>query len=103
MVHSIGADHVIDYTKEDFTQNRQKYDFILDVIGNRSVSDYKQVLNQKGNCVIVGFTSIGRLFQHMLFDPLFSKKGGKSIGLMGTSQPNKKDLIFLKDLISLVK
>jgi 2-desacetyl-2-hydroxyethyl bacteriochlorophyllide A dehydrogenase len=99
MVQSIGADHVIDYTKEDFTRNEQKYDFILDTIGNRSVVDYKRALNEKGNCVIVGFTSLGRLFEHMLLGPLGSSAGGKKVGLMGTAQTNKKDLTILKELL----
>ncbi len=99
MVRSIGADHVIDYTKEDFTRNEQKYDFILDTVGNRSVADYKRALNEKGNCVIVGFTSMGRLFEHMLLGPLGSSAGGKKVGLMGTAQTNKKDLTILKELL----
>jgi len=99
IVHSIGADHVIDYTKEDFTRNEQKYDFVLDTVGNRSVADYKRALNKKGNCVIVGFTTVGRLFQHMLLGPLRSSAGGKRVGLMGTAQVNKKDLTILKELL----
>jgi len=71
MVRQIGADHVIDYTKEDFTRKEQKFDFILDNVGNRSVSDYMRALSQKGNCVIIGFTSLGRLLQHMLRGPWF--------------------------------
>ena len=106
MVQQIGADHVIDYTKEDFTRNEQKFDFILDNVGNRSVSDLKRALSQKGNCAIIGFTSLGRLFQQMLLGPLVSKTGclpgrqaGKRVSLMGTAQMNKKDLMFLKELL----
>src|SRR2546422_10277663 len=61
MVRSIGADHVIDYTQEDFTKNGQRYDLIFDAVGNRSVSDYKRALSPNGICAVAGFTTqIGR-------------------------------------------
>lgn len=99
MVRSIGADHVIDYTKEDFTRKEHKYDFILDTVGNRSVADYKRALNENGQCVIVGFTTLGRMFEHMLLGPLGSSSGGKRVRLMGTAQVNKKDLNILKEFL----
>ncbi len=99
MVRSIGADDVIDYTKKDFTAGARKYDFILDAVGNRSVGDYKRALTENGHCVIAGFTTLGRLFQHMIWGALSSSKSGKSVGLMGTAQPNKKDLNLLKELL----
>jgi NADPH:quinone reductase-like Zn-dependent oxidoreductase len=58
MMHSIGADHVIDYTQEDFTRNGQFYDLIYDAVGNRSVSDYKRALHPNGICVVAGFTTL---------------------------------------------
>ncbi|MBZ4217759.1 zinc-binding dehydrogenase, partial [Klebsiella aerogenes] len=48
MVRSIGADHVIDYTREDFTQGAQRYDFILDNVGNHSLSDTRRALTPEG-------------------------------------------------------
>jgi NADPH:quinone reductase-like Zn-dependent oxidoreductase len=99
MVRSIGADQVIDYTQEDFTQNGQRYDLIIDNVGNRSVSDLKRALSPQGTCVIVGFSSLGLLFQHMFLGPLMSMTGSKKIGLMGTANANKKDLGFLKELL----
>ncbi len=99
LVQSIGARNVIDYTKEDFTKSNQKYDFILDAVGNRSVSDYKQALTPNGKCVIVGFTTLGRLFQHAILGSLQSLSKGKTIVLMGTAQPNKKDLEILKSYL----
>jgi NADPH:quinone reductase-like Zn-dependent oxidoreductase len=92
MVRSIGADHVIDYTREDFTQTDQRYDLIFDAVGNRSVSEYQRILSPNGICAVAGFTSLSRLFQFMLL-------GGKKVGLMETAKGNKKDLLFLKELL----
>ncbi|HKF36450.1 MAG TPA: NAD(P)-dependent alcohol dehydrogenase [Ktedonobacteraceae bacterium] len=99
MVRSIGADHVIDYTQEDFTRNGQHYDLIYDAVGNRCVSDYKRALNPKGTCVIAGFSSLPRLFEHMILGPLRSKTGSKKVGLMGTAKMNQKDLVYVKELV----
>lgn len=56
MVRALGADHVIDYTKEDFTKGKQHYDLIVDMVGSHSLLEYKRVLNPQGNFVIVGGT-----------------------------------------------
>jgi len=92
MVRSIGADHVIDYTQEDFTQTGQRYDLIFDAVGNRLVSEYQRVLSPNGICAVAGFTSLSRLFQVMFL-------GGKKVGLMETAKGNKKDLLFIKELL----
>jgi NADPH:quinone reductase-like Zn-dependent oxidoreductase len=92
MVRSIGADHAFDYTQEDFTQNGQLYDLIFDAVGNRSVSDYQRALSPNGLCAVAGFTSLSRMFQIMLL-------GGKKVGMMGTAKGNKKDLLFIKELL----
>ena len=92
MVRSIGADHVLDYTQEDFTRTGQRYDLIFDAVGNRSVSDIQRALSPNGICAVAGFTSLSRLFQVMLL-------GGKKIGLMETAKGNKKDLLILKELL----
>jgi NADPH:quinone reductase-like Zn-dependent oxidoreductase len=59
MVRSLGADHVIDYTAEDFTQQPQRYDLILDTVGNHSLLQYRQVLTPHGIVVIIGGPSTG--------------------------------------------
>jgi len=98
MLRSIGADHVIDYTQEDFTKNGQHYDLILDVVVHRSIFDYKRALSPKGICLFVG-GSMTRVFLNVLLGPLISMMGSKKMGL-GMWKPNKKeDLVFLKELL----
>ncbi|HEX2621296.1 MAG TPA: NAD(P)-dependent alcohol dehydrogenase [Phototrophicaceae bacterium] len=99
MVRSIGADHVIDYTREDFTRTGQHYDLIYDAIGNRSVPAYARALKPGGICTIAGFTSMSGLFQHMLLGALVSKIGSKKIGMMGVSSPNQDDLATISELL----
>jgi NADPH:quinone reductase-like Zn-dependent oxidoreductase len=98
MVHSIGADQAIDYTQEDFTQNGQRYDLIIDNVANRLVSDYMRALSLKGRCVVIGY-SPSLMFQVMLRGPWLSMFGSKKIGLMGEAKANKKDLAYLKELL----
>jgi NADPH:quinone reductase-like Zn-dependent oxidoreductase len=100
MVRSIGADHVIDYTQEDFTRNGQGYDLIYDAVGNRSASAYKRALNLNGICVVAGFTTMAHmLFQVMLLGSWASKTGSKKIGGMGVANSNQKDLLFIRELL----
>jgi NADPH:quinone reductase-like Zn-dependent oxidoreductase len=97
MLRSIGADHVIDYTQEDFTKSGQRYDLILDVVVHRSIFDYKRALSPGGICAMVG-GSMARVFLSMLLGPLILMMGRKKIGIV-MWQPNKKeDLDFLKEL-----
>ncbi|MBL8116054.1 MAG: NAD(P)-dependent alcohol dehydrogenase [Anaerolineae bacterium] len=99
MVRSIGADHVIDYTQEDFTHNGQQYDLIYCAVGNRSLSDYQRALKPQGVCVIAGFTTLRLMFQHLILGPRRSKVGGQRIGTSGTVEPNQKDLTFMMGLL----
>jgi NADPH:quinone reductase-like Zn-dependent oxidoreductase len=99
LVRSIGADHVVDYTREDFTNNGQLYDLIYDAVGNRSVSEYERALTPQGRCVIAGFTTMRRLFEHMLVGPWMSKDGGKQIGLQGSATTPQKDMLVIKELL----
>lgn len=97
MVRSIGADYVIDYTQEDFTQNGQQYDLILAANGDRSISDYRRVLGPMGTYVMTG-GSMSQMTQAMLLGPWYSKTGGQKMGNM-LARPNKLDLAFIKDLV----
>jgi len=97
MVGSLGADHVIDYTQEDFTQNEQRYDLILSVAGYRSIFDFKRALNPEG--VYVGSVNATALiFQVMLLGPFISMTGGKKmVNLM--AKESQEDLVFLRELL----
>jgi NADPH:quinone reductase-like Zn-dependent oxidoreductase len=97
MVRSIGADHVIDYTQEDFTQNGQRYDLILAANGYHPLSAYQRALAPQGIYVTSG-GSMAQMFQAMLLGPWRSRKGGQNMGNL-LAKPNQKDLIFMKDLI----
>ena len=101
LVRSIGADHVIDYTQEDFTRNGQRYDLIFDSAGYRSLSDCRRVLGPDGILVIVGIgdgRSSLRIVARLLNALLVSRFGRqKLVPLM--AKRNKDDLIVLKELI----
>jgi len=95
MMRSIGADKVIDYTKEDFTKNKQRYDLILDFAAYHSIFDYKRALSPKGIYVMVG-GSMAALFQAVFLGPLISMTGSKKMGILA-HKPNK-GLDFMKEL-----
>ena len=99
MVRSIGADQVIEYTRVDFTKNGQRHDLIFDAVGNRSVSDYKRALSPNGICAVAGFTTLPHLFQVIVLGSWVSRTGSRKIGQMETAKPNKKDLVFVKELL----
>src|SRR6266852_448076 len=103
MVRSLGADHVIDYTKEDFTKGEQRYDVILDNVTNRSLLECRRVLTPKGKYVMIGGGGpneqgvIGPLanpIKAMLLSPFVSQEMG-----MMMADTNQKDLTVLADLM----
>jgi len=105
MVRSIGADHVIDYTRENFTQTGQLYDLILDNVGNRSLSDCRRVLTSKGILVLNSGGSLGasdgrwigplaRLLKALLLSQFVSQNLVTFL-----ASENKQDLVILKELI----
>jgi NADPH:quinone reductase-like Zn-dependent oxidoreductase len=95
MLRSMGARHVLDYTREDFTRTGQRYDLILDVKTSRSVLDCARALNPGGTYVTVG-GSMGRLFQGLLLWPWIALTTRKKIRLLAL-KPNK-DLVYVREL-----
>ncbi|WP_053362371.1 NAD(P)-dependent alcohol dehydrogenase [Bacillus sp. FJAT-27251] len=97
LVRSIGADHVIDYKKENFPANTQTYDLIMGVNGYQPISVYKRALNPHGIFVHVGGSG-AQMFQAMAFGPWISMTEGKKVGSF-LQRANQKDLLFIKELI----
>ena len=95
IMRSIGADHIIDYTQEDFTKNGQRYDWILDFAAHHSIFDYKRALSPKGIYVMVGGPA-ATFLQILFLGPLISMIGNKKMRLL-MHKPNK-DLDFMKEL-----
>ncbi|MEH7073058.1 NAD(P)-dependent alcohol dehydrogenase [Neobacillus drentensis] len=94
---SIGADHVIDYTKEDFTQKTERYDVILGANGSQPISVYKRALNSNGIFVHVGGSGT-QMFQAMVMGPWISMIERKKVGIF-LQRANQKDLIYIKELL----
>jgi NADPH:quinone reductase-like Zn-dependent oxidoreductase len=94
---ALGAEHVIDYTQEDFTHNGQQYDLILAVNGYHPISAYQRALTPSGIYVMAGGT-MAQIFQALLLGPRMSKSGGKQMGAL-SAKTNKKDLVVLKELL----
>ena len=103
MVRSLGADHVIDYTKEDFTKDGKHYDLILATTGYRSIFDYRRALSPNGIYVATGGTMKGpkamaQIFQALLLGPLISMTGSKKMGIL-TLKKRQQDLVIIKELL----
>jgi NADPH:quinone reductase-like Zn-dependent oxidoreductase len=98
MALSIGADHVIDYTKEDFTKSGERYDLIFAVNGNHQLSVYQRALNPQGVYVCAG-GALPQIMQAMLLGPLVSIIARKKMGVMAIAKPNQKDLIYMAELL----
>ena len=103
MVRSLGADQVFDYTREDFTRSGQHYDVILDNVGNRSLPEYRQVLNPQGKYVLIGgggvndsrwMGPISLVLKTMLLKPFISQEMK-----MMLAEANKEDMNFLAGLM----
>jgi NADPH:quinone reductase-like Zn-dependent oxidoreductase len=97
ILQSLGADHVIDYTKEKFTDNKNTYDLILGVNGHQPLSDYKRALKPKGIFVHVGGSG-SQMFQAMTVGAWISKTSSKKMGTF-LQRANQEDLVCLKELM----
>lgn len=98
MARAIGADHVMDYTREDFSNNGQQYDLILAVNGHHSLRDYQRALSPQGICVVAG-GSVSQILQAMLLGPVVSRTGSKKIGFQGIATTPQEDLLVIKELL----
>ena len=103
LVRSLGADHVIDYTKEDFAKGTERYDVILDNVPNHSLSECRHILNPKGKYVMIGgggpndsrwVGPFGRVIHALLVSPFISQKMG-----MMMADANHNDLTILADMM----
>jgi NADPH:quinone reductase-like Zn-dependent oxidoreductase len=100
LVRSIGADQVIDYTREDFVQPGRRYDVMLDLVGNRSLSDCRRALSPRGTYVVVGVKDIGRWlglgrqFKALLLSPFVRQRMRVFV-----VRHNREDLAVLKELV----
>jgi NADPH:quinone reductase-like Zn-dependent oxidoreductase len=103
LVRSLGADHVIDYTKEDFAKGAERYDVILDNVPNHSLSECRHILSPKGKYVMIGgggpndsrwVGPFGRVIHALILSPFFSQEMG-----MMMADPSQKDLTVLGDMM----
>ena len=103
---SMGADHVIDYTQEDFTRNGQQYDLILAVNGYQPILAHRRSLSPRGIYVLAGASSahlIQALLQAILLGRLISRTGGQKMGFMEIAKINQKDLVVMNELFEVGK
>lgn len=98
LVHSTGANRVIDYTQEDFTQNGEQYDLIVDMVANYPLSVLKQSLKPNGICVVVGFSSLLHMIKVNIQGPRISKNGSQTLGMLNPKE-DETDLAVMKELL----
>jgi NADPH:quinone reductase-like Zn-dependent oxidoreductase len=92
LVRSIGADRVIDYTKEDFTKGEQRYDLLFDLVGNHSFTERRRIMNPNGICVMAGIGGAG------WHEGIWGRLGGELNAIVRSSFVNEKFAMFLAEL-----
>jgi NADPH:quinone reductase-like Zn-dependent oxidoreductase len=101
LMHSLGADHVIDYTKEDFTRNGQRYDLLLDIAGSRSWREYRRVLQPQATVVIIGGPKGNRVIGplgHIIKMRLAAWRASQKV-IFFVAKFNREDLMVLQDML----
>ena len=98
IAQAIGADHVIDYTQQDFARSPQRYDLIFGVNGYHSLTAYSRALTSQGTYICAG-GKMPQIFEVMLLGPLLSRQGGKKLANMGLAKVNHTDLAYLGELL----
>jgi NADPH:quinone reductase-like Zn-dependent oxidoreductase len=101
LVRATGADHIVDYTRQDFADGSHRYDVILDTAGHRELSHLRRALGTRGTLVLVGSETSGRLiggFDRQLRAPLLSLVVSQNLRML-TSKENAADLLVLRDLV----
>ena len=99
LVRKLGADHVIDYTREDYTKKGEAYDLVVEIGASHSISDYKRIMNPNGTFVLVGFSDkIVRRLIYFIIGSRFASRGDKKFTFF-IAKSNHDDLVVLKDLI----
>lgn len=98
LMRAVGADHVVDYTREDFTKSGRQYDLILEAAAHRSISDYRRVLRPQGVCNIIG-GSTPWIMAAVLLGPLSSAVGGKRVRLIVLKANRPGDVALLTRLL----
>ena len=97
LMHRLGADHVVDYTKEDFTKNGQRYDLIVDIAAKHSISEIRRSLNPRGTFVLVGMKD--RLILRLIYYTLLGRLSRGKKFTFFVAKLNQKDFNFLKELM----
>lgn len=98
LVRQLGASHVIDYKRENFTRGSHRYDVIIAVNGYHPIMHYRRVLKPDGKYVNIGGT-MTQIFQALLLGPIISKFGQKKLLSLGSAKPNQQDLDSLREII----
>ncbi len=99
LVQTLGADHVIDYTKEQIVGNGRQYNIVLDNVGNLKASQFRRLLKPQGIGVLVGFTSLSRMLGNIVAGRWSAFRGGPTISPM-LAHPNKEDMELLHELLA---